>query len=32
MKKIENKQFIDWEAHTFGFGYGTGEQYTIPAL
>lgn len=30
-KTIE-QSFIDWEAHVFGFGYGTGEDYTIPAL
>jgi hypothetical protein len=24
--------FTDWESHVFGFGYGTGEQHTIPAL
>lgn len=31
MKKIE-EQFIDWENAIFGFGYGTGEQYTIQGL
>lgn len=30
-KTIENS-FTDWEAHVFGFGYGTGEEHTIPAL
>lgn len=30
--KITDKDFIDWENHYFGFGYGTGEQYTLPAL
>lgn len=24
--------FIDWEAEAFGFGYGSGEPHTIPAL
>lgn len=24
--------FRDWEGHIFGFGYGTGEEHTIPAL
>ena len=24
--------FRDWEASTFGFGYGTGEEHTIPAV
>lgn len=24
--------FIDWEAHVFGLGYGTGEPHTVPAL
>lgn len=31
MKTLED-YFIDWEGHVFGYGYGTGEQYTIPAL
>lgn len=30
-KSIEDS-FRDWEADTFGFGYGTGEQHIIPAL
>lgn len=29
---ITNKHFTDWESEVFGFGYGTGEDYTIPAL
>ena len=33
---VENKpidhSFRDWEGSTFGFGYGTGEEHTIPAL
>jgi hypothetical protein len=24
--------FIDWEGEVFGFGYGSGEPYTVPAL
>jgi hypothetical protein len=31
MKSIED-QFRDWEGSTFGFGYGSGEEHTIPAL
>lgn len=30
--KTPDQQFIDWESDTFGFGYGTGEQYTLKAL
>lgn len=30
-KSIEDS-FTDWEAHVFGFGYGTGEEHTISAL
>jgi len=26
------EHFIDWEAHVFGLGYGTGEEFIIPAL
>lgn len=29
--KTINEYFIDWQSHVFGFGYGTGEQFTIPA-
>ena len=29
---ITDKHFIDWESNTFGYGYGTGEEHTIPAL
>jgi len=29
---MKDKHFIDWESHVFGFGYGTGEQYTLKAL
>jgi len=31
MKTIE-EYFYDWEAHVFGYGYGTGEPYTLQAL
>lgn len=27
-----DRHFRDWEAYVFGFGYGTGERYTLPAL
>lgn len=30
--KVNNKHFIDWESETFGYGYGTGEVYTLKAL
>ena len=30
-KTIE-AQWIDWEAHVFGFGYGSGEPHTLAAL
>ena len=30
-KTIE-ESFTDWESHVFGFGYGTGEEFIIPAL
>lgn len=29
---MEDKHFIDWEGHVFGFGYGTGEPHTLKAL
>lgn len=29
---ITNKNFIDWESYVFGYGYGTGENYTIEIL
>lgn len=32
MKKTLDENFRDWESDTFGFGYGSGEQYTIPVL
>lgn len=31
-RKIEDKHFIDWEGEIFGYGYGTGEEYTLLAL
>lgn len=30
--KTQDEQFIDWESAVFGFGYGTGENYTLKAL
>jgi hypothetical protein len=32
MDKSLDEYFRDWEAHVFGFGYGTGEQYILPTL
>lgn len=32
MTKLSSEYFADWESDTFGFGYGSGEEYTIPAL
>lgn len=32
MNKTMPEYFRDWEAHTFGFGYGTGEPLIVPAL
>lgn len=32
MAKTTEDYFSDWEAHVFGFGYGTGEPHTIGAL
>jgi hypothetical protein len=29
---VTDKHFIDWETDVFGFGYGTGEPHTLPAL
>ena len=31
-QKTADEYWIDWEGSTFGFGYGTGEPHTIPAL
>lgn len=30
--KTEAEYFADWEAHVFGYGYGTGEPFVLPAL
>lgn len=32
MKALTDKNFIDWFSENFGYGYGDGEQYIIPAL
>ncbi len=32
ISKTLEDHFTDWESHAFGFGYGTGEEHTIPAL
>ncbi len=32
MKTLKNKDFIDWFSENFGYGYGDGELYIIPAL
>lgn len=32
MEKTLDQNFKDWEADVFGFGYGTGEEYTLKAL
>jgi hypothetical protein len=32
MSKTIDENFIDWESHVFGFGYGTGERHTLGAL
>lgn len=32
IEKTLEDYFTDWENHVFGFGYGTGEAYTIQAL
>lgn len=29
---MKDTEFWNWESDTFGYGYGTGEQYTLPAL
>ncbi len=31
-EKTIEQYFLDWESETFGFGYGTGEEYTLKAL
>lgn len=30
--KTPEEYFRDWEGNAFGYGYGTGEQHTLPAL
>lgn len=30
--KSNEDYFADWESHAFGFGYGSGEKHTIPAI
>lgn len=30
--QLTDKHFIDWFSEVFSHGYGTGEQYTVPAL
>lgn len=32
MPKTIEQNFIDWEAHVFGFSYGSGEPHIMPAL
>jgi hypothetical protein len=32
MTKTIEQHFTDWESHVFGYGYGTGEEFIIPAL
>ena len=32
MTKTIDENWIDWEGHAFGFGYGSGEPHTIAAL
>lgn len=32
MTKTTEQYFVDWELNVFGFGYGTGEPYTLAAL
>lgn len=32
MPKTLDENFIDWEGHAFGFGYGSGEPHVLPAL
>ena len=31
-KRTIESYFADWESYAFGFGYGSGEQYTLAAL
>lgn len=30
--KSIDENWIDWESYAFGFGYGSGEPYTVAAL
>ncbi len=32
MTKTIDENWIDWESHAFGFGYGSGEPHTVAAL
>ena len=32
LTKTLEDNFVDWEGHVFGFGYGTGEPHTLSAL
>lgn len=32
MTKTLEESFVDWEAETFGFGYGTGEPHVLASL
>lgn len=32
MPKTIEENFRDWEADLFGFGYGSGEEHTVPAV
>ena len=32
MKKTAEEHFADWEAHAFGYGYGSGEEFILCAL
>lgn len=32
MTKSLDDNFVDWEAHVFGFGYGSGEPHTLAML
>lgn len=31
-RKVTDKNFVDWEQHVFGYGYGTGEMPVLQAL
>lgn len=32
VQKTQGEYFRDWEGNSFGYGYGSGEPHTIPAL